>query len=823
MMRAFAVVGLMLVVTACSVDVPPIDDPQNFACVTNGDCADGYYCASNQRCTKNGENPSNNEACKSAPCGSGMACVPNPDQGYTCVNDCRQTGAVCPDNTACIVKDSANTSACVLLCDPDLPNAQNCEIEVNGALREGRCVTTGDTKGNSVRACAPCNPIAAAGGCTAGTICQSRGIENLPYYESLTCGSGQGCSSDTQCTEFPWTKCANGSCANPCDVTNQPCLSSGQGCLPVTTNGNRYQCGACDGSYICGVSNGCVYQDATLIRRCVPSCASSSECITGTDAAVCTTIQGPTGYPLVCAFCAGGCTGSATCQATSTNSYLDGAAACISTNPTCGGTTCNSGDLCAATADGTGTCATPCTNLDAACTGVGGAQGICSKVNSNQNMPVQICVVEPCVAQPCLAPAECHLPLPANGYFQDYSLAKASGKCRCPTDGRGWYSLGTSACGRGAFPLTAVTHSQLVAPQPQGRLLVAYAANTSNIEVYEWDAGTYSWAARHPTGGMGYSQSTVWARQPTLSQVGSHTVLAWTQTDTSGFNQVYASELMSDTSWQSIGDSGYGSGITTYVAAADMPRAPMMLPNTADTFRAVWRNDQPDQLESLNYNANMWMAAPNRAVPPNGDACVNPRGLYFNGKAYLAAMCNSGLMVRTDDGAIWGTTVPVAGSSYAIRTPHFDMAQQLNPSQIVVAYSAGNTALQARVHVQTLSGAVWQDLVTGALGSFQTYGVAIAIDTASNPVVVWAEEQSQTTNLVREIHAARFDGTQFRGIAADQSTLVSATTTADSNEPKLGVIYPSPSGVAAAAACISWVETIGGGSTYVLVKCHDLN
>ena len=44
---------LFFSMTACMVDVPEVDSVE-FKCVTDADCADGYFCAASQICVENG-------------------------------------------------------------------------------------------------------------------------------------------------------------------------------------------------------------------------------------------------------------------------------------------------------------------------------------------------------------------------------------------------------------------------------------------------------------------------------------------------------------------------------------------------------------------------------------------------------------------------------------------------------------------------------------------------------------------------------------------------------------------------------------------------
>lgn len=335
------VLGLFLtcfVLTACSVDTAPKNGTQKCADSSSRPCVDGYYCAEDGFCWKNGTAPGESDAASGGAGGetpaspdapviepdaqSGLANVPN---GVECksAGDC--TSGFCVSGVCCSSVCEGTCMACNVAgkmgaCSPvpigDLPvRAADCtKSDVAMCGQDGRCDGTGACSkypDGTICVAGVCNASAVTGikKCQAGK-CESGGSEVCTPFG---CDSSKNecfgsCSMDNQCA--PSQSCKNGSCgkkplgakcgktdecesnfcadgvccAQACDGACLSCNSVGSPgeCLPIA-NGKtdpRKICkddgaSACKTSGVCDGKGGCaLYASGTACTT--PSCSGNS-------------------------------------------------------------------------------------------------------------------------------------------------------------------------------------------------------------------------------------------------------------------------------------------------------------------------------------------------------------------------------------------------------------------------------------------------------------------------------------------------------------------------------------------------------------------
>jgi hypothetical protein len=820
-------------VVGCFVDVPDIDEPNVFACETDGDCASGYSCGANKRCVKPG---SDTNPCLPNPCTGVKACVPDATSGFQCIDDCRTSGAVCVPGAACMIKTASGVAGCVLECGAGKTAGVACSVENSGQTKPGFCVDAYLATENHVSTrlvCAPCDPVANPGGCSGTDTCDDKPGKN-DYFSSLQC-VGASCVDDDDCNaELTNTKCdANlGNCVNPCASSPFPCATTDPllGCRPTTT-GARYECGACDGTTAgpeCDTDRVCVTD--TLSNVCVRRCATTSDCPTpGTDAAVCVPVQDQQGNVInLCAYCPGGCGARACITNPSPSDYWSGWAICEA--PLCGTAACGVGQICLKTAAGSDECHDGCSVEGAAC----GAAGRCTKVHTSPSGFGLGCVMAVCSTPACptSSDVECAIrPAPANGFVTTDAAASAS-FCQCTPTPTGWYAVGLSSCGDGVAPASVFSHSLAGLASSLRPIAAAYQDNTApaGILVRAWNRATASWDWLGTSSGVRRTPPPSlnnYAQYPMLTADSSRYLLTWSEFDAVGLYNIYAAQPDSAlTSWVDMGGSsltapGLSRGTTTYAVL------PVLTPQSPSYGAvAVWLKgpgSSTGTVQASHLVGSTWTLWPD--ISPGETTAEKATVAGTVNGLFAAYQFNSLVKAKKLDGSSW---VDVISSSQLPSTGltgpanGITMTVEGSTPVVVMSIKPATGAANERVVIRKPGTAVWEDYsLDNFLGAYRTGGdVAVATSNAGL-LVAWSAGATGDSDY-HEVFVARYDSATNKFVGWGGSMQVSTSSSQGSTYPKLWVMSESPLGSPGETVCVSWMEQVSGFGNGIYLRCHAL-
>lgn len=244
---------LAMLLPACFVDVPQIDDGQ-FACESDEHCAEGFVCvrpggAPTGSCVhRDDANDTSNQMCLEAnPCGE-MVCIPRTDgsEQPDC-QECAEPGVDCVNGHACVRSGETGTAPVSSYCRP------HCNMPGTSCGGGGVCadLPLAENETQRINACAFCEPA-----CAGGRVCALRlGPAPMSYREAVYCDA----TGETMCNDAidndndGATDCEDQQCKNvpSCIDPNATCATLG-----------------CTDGHVCA-------QRSDGGAECVPGCAGT--------------------------------------------------------------------------------------------------------------------------------------------------------------------------------------------------------------------------------------------------------------------------------------------------------------------------------------------------------------------------------------------------------------------------------------------------------------------------------------------------------------------------------------------------------------------